>query len=112
MSDEFFNAPAVRAELTAIFTLHDDISALINPQVLKFLSDEERDARINKVIALIEKQKIFYTRLQLEAMEDDRLIEVKSRIDAIGNTFGFNGTFSQHADTMINRLKKRLTSPD
>ena len=112
MSTEFFNAPAVRAELANIFTLHEDMVRLLNPAVMKNLTVESQNERIEKVIELIERQKIFYTRLTLESYDDVELLEVRYKIDAIGQRFGFEGTFSQHADTMIDRLKQRLTPSD
>ena len=111
MSAEFFNAPAVRAELANIFTLHEDMVRLLNPAVMQNLTAEKQNERIEKVIELIERQKIFYTRLTLESYDDVELQEVRHKIDGIGQRFGFQGTFSQHADTMIQRLKKRLTPP-
>ncbi len=111
MSEEFFNAPAVRAELSSIFSLHEDMVRLLNPAVMNLLTAEKQNERIEKVIELIERQKIFYTRLALESYENPDLQEIRGRLDAIGQRFGFEGTFSQHADTMIQRLKKRLTPP-
>jgi len=111
MSDEFFNAPAVRAELASIFSLHEDMVRLLNPALMSTLTAESKNERIEKVIELIERQKIFYTRLSLESYENPELQEIRSKIDAVGQRFGFQGTFSQHADTMIQRLQDRLTPP-
>ncbi|AFK66383.1 hypothetical protein SWPG_00134 [Synechococcus phage S-CBM2] len=107
---EFFNAPAVRAELASIFSLHEDMVQYLQPAIMQNLTVEQRDERIHKVIDLIEKQKVFYFRLCLESKMDESLLEIRSRIDAIGQLFGFKGGFGEHADQMINRLQRQLSS--
>ena len=72
------------------------------------MSKEQRIEHIEDCIFLIEKQKIFYTRLSLSsASGDDEAADMKMRINAMSNAFGFKDLM-ECLDTMITTLHNAI----
>ncbi len=91
---KFFDSDLVREELEEINNLQREIYS----SVLHFgaLSKEEKKEHIEKLLSLLEKQKIMYTRLSLS--DDPKAKELKSNINKSVVLMGFP------ADTDMNVL--------
>lgn len=72
----FFNSDLVRAEMTEISMLQDDIYR--NVFSFPMMSMEEKKFHVSLLEKLLNKQKILYTRLSLS--DDPEAIEMKERI--------------------------------
>jgi len=72
----FFNSEVVRAEMTEISELQEEVYS----NVFKFpgMSKEEKLEHVELLERLLEKQKVLYTRLSLS--DDPEAIEMKERI--------------------------------
>ena len=67
------------------------------------MNKEERLDHIDKTKELVEKQKLFYTRLALAAMEDQEASDLKTRINAMSQAFGYRD-LGDCFDSMIEHL--------
>ena len=72
----FFNSDIVRAEMSEISILQDDIYR--NVFTFPTMNDEEKKFHISLLEKLLNKQKVLYTRLSLS--DDPEAIEMKERI--------------------------------
>lgn len=105
----FFDSEIVRAELTEISILQEDIYK----DILKFpfLSLEEKKYHIQLLERLIEKQRVIYTRVSLS--DDPDALELKERIIEAASMMGFkegqdmNAVFS-HMQEVVEDMKKFL----
>ena len=68
------------------------------------MSREERLDHIEDCKNLIDKQKTFYGRLCLAASEDREAADMKSRINALSNAFGYKDLL-ECMDAMIQTLE-------
>jgi hypothetical protein len=66
---------------------------------------EEALKHVEKTKNLIEKQKIFYTRLQLSSSMDEDAADMKHRIDLISNMFGYTN-LNESLSSMENYLDR------
>jgi hypothetical protein len=105
----FFDSDIVRAELTEISILQEDIYK----DILRFpfLSLEEKTYHIQLLEKLIEKQKVIYTRVSLS--DDPEALELKERIIEAAFMMGFkqgrdmNAVFS-HMQQVVEEMKEFL----
>jgi hypothetical protein len=72
----FFNSDIVRAEMTEISILQDDVYR--NVFTFPTMNDEEKKFHISLLEKLLNKQKVLYTRLSLS--DDPEAVEMKERI--------------------------------
>jgi adenine-specific DNA methylase len=72
----FFNSDIVRAEMSEISILQDDIYR--NVFTFPTMNDEEKKFHISLLEKLLNKQKVLYTRLSLS--DDPEAVEMKERI--------------------------------
>lgn len=105
----FFNSEIVQEQLQSIYDTYVDLQK--TAEALGQMPKEKAVRHIEKTKNLIEKQKIFYTRLQLSASEDEDAADMKHRIDLITNMFGYN-TLSESLDSMTVYLDNVLRSLD
>ena len=105
----FFNSEIVQEQLQSIYDTYVDLQK--TAEALGQMPKEKAVRHIEKTKNLIEKQKIFYTRLQLSASEDEDVADMKHRIDLITNMFGYN-TLSESLDSMTVYLDNVLRSLD
>jgi hypothetical protein len=84
----FFNSEIVQEQLQSIYDTY--VELLDNSDSLTTMPKEEALKHVEKTKNLIEKQKIFYTRLQLSSTMDEDASDMKHRIDLISNMFGYN----------------------
>jgi len=83
----FFQSEQVQENLNDIFSTYQKISALTS--AVPHMSVEDRLDHIDACKGLIEKQKTFYFRLQLASKTDPEAADMKERISALTQAFGF-----------------------
>ena len=98
---KFFNSDQVQNNLQDIFNTYQEVAAMTAQ--LSTMSREERLDHIEDCKNLIDKQKTFYGRLCLAASEDSEAADMKSRINALSNAFGYKD-LAECMDAMISTL--------
>ena len=99
---KFFNSDQVQNNLQDIFNTYQEVAAMTAQ--LSTMSRQERLDHIEDCKNLIDKQKTFYGRLCLAASEDREAADMKSRINALSNAFGYKD-LSECMDAMIKTLE-------
>ena len=99
---KFFNSQQVQSNLQDIFDTYQEVAAMTAK--LATMSREERLDHIEDCKNLIDKQKTFYGRLCLAASEDREAADMKSRINALSNAFGYKDLL-ECMDAMIKTLE-------
>ena len=99
---KFFNSDQVQNNLQDIFNTYQEVAAMTAQ--LSTMSREERLDHIEDCKDLIDKQKTFYGRLCLAASEDREAADMKSRINALSNAFGYKDLL-ECMDAMIQTLE-------
>ena len=97
----FFQSQNVQDEINNIFKIYQKLSYMQNK--LASMNKQERLEHIDKTKELVEKQKIFYTRLALAALEDQEASDLKTRINAMSQAFGYRD-LGDCFDSMIDHL--------
>ncbi len=97
----FFQSNNVQAEIDGIFKTYQKLSYMQNK--LASMNKQERLEHIDKTKELVEKQKIFYTRLALAAVADQEASDLKTRINAMSQAFGYRD-LGDCFDSMIDHL--------
>ena len=108
----FFQSEQVQENLNDIFSTYQKISALTS--AVPHMSIEDRLDHIDACKGLIEKQKTFYFRLQLASKTDPEAADMKERISARTQAFGFkdlNECMDQMITTLEQAAKKELDNP-
>ena len=98
---KFFNSDQVQNNLQDIFNTYQEVAAMTAQ--LSTMSREERLDHIEDCKNLIDKQKTFYGRLCLAASEDSEAADMKSRINALSNAFGYKD-LAECMDAMLSTL--------
>lgn len=83
----FFKSEIVQQDLEEIFQTYQFIAHM--SANLPDMDHHDRIQHINDTKALVEKQKLFYTRLCLAASEDVEALQMRERIDALTQAFGY-----------------------
>ena len=83
----FFKSEQVQENLNDIFNTYHEIASVTNQ--LPSMSMEERVEHIDRCKVLIDKQKTFLFRLCLEAKDDAEAADMKMRINALSQAFGY-----------------------
>ena len=83
----FFNSQIVRDDLEKIFQTYQHIAKM--SASLPEMDHHSRIAHINETKRLVEKQKLFYTRLCLASNEDSEALQMRERIDVLTQAFGY-----------------------
>ena len=99
---KFFNSAQVQDNLQDIFNTYQEVAAMTAQ--LTTMSRQERLDHIEDCKNLIDKQKTFYGRLCLAASEDREAADMKSRINALSNAFGYKDLL-ECMDAMIQTLE-------
>jgi|TARA_B100001094_G_scaffold296827_1_gene319344 hypothetical protein len=97
----FFNSEQVQSNLQDIFDTYQEVASMTAQ--LSTMSREERLDHIEDCKNLIDKQRNFYGRLCLAASEDSEAADMKSRINALSNAFGYKD-LAECMDAMIQTL--------
>ena len=99
---KFFNSEQVQSNLQDIFNTYQEVASMTAQ--LSTMSTQERLDHIEDCKNLIDKQKTFYGRLCLAASEDREAADMKSRINALSNAFGYKD-LAECMDAMIKTLE-------
>ena len=83
----FFKSEQVQHDLQSIFSYYQEIAS--DTSRLGIMDREEKLGHIQDCKNLIDKQKTFYTRLCLASSEDPEASDMKERINALTNAFGY-----------------------
>jgi hypothetical protein len=92
----------VQTNLHDIFNTYQEI-ANMTPQ-LATMNKQEKIDHIEDCKNLIDKQKTFYGRLCLAAAEDPEAADMKTRINALSQAFGYKD-LSECMDAMVETLE-------
>ena len=99
---KFFNSEQVQDNLQDIFSTYQEVAAMTAQ--LSTMSRQDRLDHIEDCKVLIDKQKTFYGRLCLAAPEDDEAADMKTRINALSQAFGYKD-LADCMDAMISTLE-------
>jgi|TARA_B100001093_G_scaffold452255_1_gene460190 hypothetical protein len=99
---KFFNSEQVQDNLQDIFNTYQEVAAMTAQ--LSTMSRQDRLDHIDDCKDLIDKQKTFYGRLCLAAPEDDEAADMKTRINALSQAFGYKD-LAECMDAMISTLE-------
>ena len=99
---KFFNSEQVQDNLQDIFNTYQEVAAMTAQ--LSTMSRQDRLDHIEDCKVLIDKQKTFYGRLCLAAPEVDEAADMKTRINALSQAFGYKD-LADCMDAMISTLE-------
>tara|TARA_B100000614_G_scaffold253139_1_gene266715 strand:- start:9091 stop:9432 length:342 start_codon:yes stop_codon:yes gene_type:complete len=104
MTQPFYESDVIKEELENMQQLYKDLYDL--SVRFPLMKPEEKKEHIVKTLELIAKQKIFYGRLQLMALEDKEAEEVKIRIDQMTEIY----SGGKRIEEVLEDMEKRLHS--
>ena len=99
----FFKSDQVQQNLQDIFDTYQEIASMTSK--LPTMNKEEKLNHIGECKKLIDKQKTFYTRLCLAAAEDEEAADMKTRINALSQAFGYQH-LAECMDAMVATLEE------
>jgi len=99
----FFKSDQVQDNLNDIFNTYQEIAA-VTSQLPKF-NKQEKLEHIDKCKVLVDKQRTFFTRLCLASKEDTEAADMKMRINALSQAFGYESLL-HCMDAMVETLEK------
>ena len=99
----FFQSEQVQNNLQDIFETYQQISSMTT--MLPSMSKQEKLDHIESCKGLIDKQKTFHGRLCLAATEDTDAADMKIRINALSQAFGYKD-LAECMDAMIMTLEQ------
>jgi len=99
----FFKSEQVQANLQDIFNTYQEVASMTSQ--LGSMNKKEKLEHIEDCKVLIDKQKTFYTRLCLASYEDAEAADMKTRINALSQAFGYRD-LSECMDAMVQTLEQ------
>ena len=99
----FFQSEQVQMNLQDIFNTYQEVASMTSQ--LGSMNREEKLEHIEDCKTLIDKQKTFYGRLCLAASEDTEAADMKTRINALSNAFGYRD-LAECMDAMVMTLEQ------
>jgi len=99
----FFKSEQVQANLQDIFETYQELASMTS-QLGRMNMNEKLD-HIEDCKVLIDKQKTFYGRLCLAASQDAEAADMKTRINALSNAFGYRD-LAECMDAMVDTLEE------
>ena len=99
----FFKSEQVQENLQDIFDTYQEIASMTSQ--LGRMNKEEKLDHIEDCKVLIDKQKTFYGRLCLAASEDSEAADMKTRINALSQAFGYRD-LAECMDVMMETLEQ------
>lgn len=105
----FFKSEQVQLNLQDIFSTYQEIASMTS-QISK-MSREEKLDHIKQCKVLIDKQKTFYGRLCLASHDDPEAADMKTRINALCNAFGYrdlNECMQAMVETLDNAAQREV----
>tara|TARA_B100000035_G_scaffold92549_1_gene78232 strand:+ start:1206 stop:1541 length:336 start_codon:yes stop_codon:yes gene_type:complete len=100
---QFFKSDQVQTDLNNIFQTYQEISNKTSQ--LATMNKQEKLDHIEDCKMLIDKQKTFYTRLSLAASSDSEAADMKTRINALSQAFGYRD-LAECMEAMVQTLEK------
>lgn len=100
---EFFKSEQVQTDLQNIFTTYQEVASRTSQ--LGTMTREEKLDHISDCKNLIDRQRTFYTRLTLASYDDTEASDMKTRINALANAFGYRD-LAECMDAMIMTLEQ------
>ena len=100
---QFFKSEQVQTDLHSIFETYQEVANKTSQ--LPGMSLKEKLQHIEECKGLIDRQKTFYTRLCLAASTDPEAADMKQRINALCNAFGYPSLL-QCMESMVETLDK------
>jgi hypothetical protein len=109
----FFNSDIVRAEMTEISILQDDIYR--NVFTFPTMNNEEKKFHISLLEKLLNKQKVLYTRLSLS--DDPEAVEMKEKIIESAKLMGMSESVDMNVifnnmTKLVEMMKEQLDNPE
>ena len=101
MSD-FFKSEQVQDNLQDIFNTYQEVASMTSQ--LATMNKQEKLDHIEDCKTLIDKQRTFYGRLCLAASEDSEAADMKTRINALSNAFGYKD-LAECMEAMVETLE-------
>tara|TARA_B100000035_G_C20525846_1_gene347415 strand:- start:76 stop:411 length:336 start_codon:yes stop_codon:yes gene_type:complete len=83
----FFQSEQVQDNLKDIFNTYQEVASMTSQ--LAAMNKQEKLDHIEDCKTLIDKQRTFYGRLCLAASEDSEAADMKTRINALSQAFGY-----------------------
>ena len=99
----FFKSEQVQTNLQDIFETYQEVASMTSQ--LGKMDREERLDHIEDCKVLIDKQKNFYGRLCLASSEDPEASDMKTRINALSQAFGYRD-LGECMDAMFETLEQ------
>ena len=99
----FFKSEQVQANLQDIFNTYQEVASMTSR--LGSMNKKEKLEHIEDCKILIDKQKTFYTRLCLASYEDAEAADMKTRINALSQAFGYRD-LAECMDAMVATLEQ------
>ena len=99
----FFQSEQVQMNLQDIFNTYQEVASMTSQ--LATMSRQEKLDHIEDCKMLIDKQKTFYGRLCLAASEDPEAADMKTRINALSNAFGYKD-LAECMEVMVETLEQ------
>ena len=99
----FFQSDQVQENLQDIFDTYQQIASMTSK--LGSMNKQEKLDHIADCKVLIDKQRTFYGRLCLAASEDSEAADMKTRINALSQAFGYRD-LAECMDAMVMTLEQ------
>lgn len=99
----FFKSEQVQMNLKDIFDTYQEIASMTSQ--LGTMNKQEKLDHIEQCKMLIDKQKTFYGRLCLASHDDLEAADMKTRINALSNAFGYRD-LAECMDAMVRTLEQ------
>lgn len=99
----FFKSEQVKENLQDIFETYQEVASMTSQ--LGRMNQKEKLNHIEDCKVLIDKQRTFYGRLCLAASEDSEAADMKTRINALSQAFGYRD-LAECMDAMVMTLEQ------
>ena len=100
---KFFDSEQVQDNLQDIFNTYQEVASMTSQ--LGRMDKQEKLDHIEDCKVLIDKQRTFYGRLCLAASEDSEAADMKTRINALSQAFGY-ADLLECMDAMVATLEQ------
>ncbi len=103
MSNKFYESEQVKEEIKGMETLYTELARLS----IQFpsMSDELKREHLEKTMMLIAKQKVFYARLCLMAVESEEAKIIKTQLDKMSQVYSQGRTIQDVLGDMEDKLR-------
>ena len=103
MSNKFYESDQVKEEIKGMETLYTELARL--SMQFPSMSDELKREHLEKTMMLIAKQKVFYARLCLMAVESEEAKIIKTQLDKMSQVYSQGRTIQDVLGEMEDKLR-------